>query len=52
MHLILYNQVAQPDRLRVWIGATGRTAAPRIVWTLNGASADPRPPDQRRLCSG
>ncbi|TVQ99608.1 MAG: hypothetical protein EA399_06980 [Desulfovibrionales bacterium] len=43
MHLILYNQVAAPDCLRVWIGATKRKSMPRIAWSLDGVPVSPFP---------
>jgi hypothetical protein len=39
--LVLHPRAAPGDRLRVWVGALGRTAAPALAWTVDGAPAQP-----------
>jgi hypothetical protein len=34
MGLLLYPRAAPGDRLRVWVGATGRTRSPALTWAL------------------
>lgn len=41
MALALYPRAAPGDQLVVWVGAFGRTSAPSLDWTLNGAPAAP-----------
>jgi hypothetical protein len=41
MSLVLHPRVASPDRLRVWLGAFDRTAAPALSWTLDGQPRTP-----------
>ncbi|HEX7241151.1 MAG TPA: alkaline phosphatase D family protein, partial [Longimicrobiaceae bacterium] len=41
MTLHLHPRAAPGDRLRVWVGAFGRTTAPRLSWRLDGAERVP-----------
>ncbi len=48
MGLLIYPRAAPSDTLRVWVGATDRTASPNLTWTLNekGAAASALPAGQ------
>jgi hypothetical protein len=53
--LVLHPRAAPGDRLRVWVGAFGRTAAPALAWTLDGVPAQPtavRPVASARVDTG
>lgn len=39
--IFLYPRAAPGDRVRVWLGVFGVTAAPALVWGLDGAQAQP-----------
>lgn len=41
MNLVLHPRAAPGNRLRVWVGAFGRTEAPGLTWTLDGKPAPP-----------